>query len=672
MARQSIRTLLVAALLVGSVVGAGAAAALLGPTAPAAGPAPPGTNASDEALTDLSTFDSPAAFQAYVALGQRLSGPRDVSAGGGGDGAARETTAVDQGEADAAPRSTPVPAATEAGDDGPSRVGTTNVQVAALDEPDRVKTDGRHFYYAPSRPRVVREPAPTDDETATDVARPQKRPEHTAVIDASEPADPRAVANIDDNGQLLRTGEYLLVLGHDELTAYDVSDPETPEEAWSRPLDDRLVTARERNGTVYLVTRSAVHDDPCPIEPIGADAAVPCTDVHHPRGQIPVDATFSAFALEASSGDVRDSVSFVGTGRHTVVYMSTDALYVTYTATTDRASFMGEFLLEEFDRTPESVAERIREVRSYDISPDSTRREIQRAVRSWLGSLDADERERVERELREGFREYLASHQRDLARTGIVRVNVDGTDLRVGATESVPGRPLNQFSMDEHAGTLRVTTTIPGAGDAESVSDLYVLDADSLEGLGKETDMGEGQRVYAVRYVDDTAYVVTFRRVDPLHVVDLSDPQDPTEVGTLKLPGFSNYLHPIDEDHVLGIGEEDGRVKAVLFDVSDPGNPVVADDLKIDAGWSAVSETHHAFTIDRRHGVIFLPAGQDGHVLDYTNGTLERTHTVRTRGPAERARYVDDYLYVFARGELAVVDETDWSRATTLELAADT
>lgn len=670
MARQSIRTLIVAALLVGLVVGAGAGAALLGPAAPAAGPATPAANTSDDALSELSTFDSRTAFEAYVARGQRLSGPVNARAGGG-DGGARETTTVRERQGDAAPRSTPAAAASEGGDGGPSRVGTTNVQVAALDEPDRVKTDGQAFYYAPSRHRVGREPTPRETGVATDVTGPPERPRSTYVVDASEPAEPRTISTVAANGQLLRTGDHLLVLGQDEITAYNVTDPGDPEEAWSRPLEDRLVTARERNGTVYLVTRSSVHDGPCPIEPIGADAAVPCSEVLHPRGQIPVDATYSAFAVDAGSGEVRSNVSFVGSGRHTVVYMSTDALYVTYTQTTDRASLMGEFLLEEFDRTPDTVAERIREVRAYDISPDSTRREIQRAVRSWLERLDADERQRVERELREGFRQYLANHQRNLSRTGVVKVRVDDSDLQVDSTQTVPGRPLNQFAMNEHDGTLRITTTIPGAGGAESVSDLYVLEADSLERLGKETDMGEGQRVYAVRYVDDTAYVVTFRQVDPLHVVDLSDPQQPTEVGTLKLPGFSNYLHPIDENHVLGIGEEDGRVKAVLFDVSDPTAPTVADDLKLDAGWSAVSNTHHAFTIDRKHGVVFLPAGQNGHVLDYTNGTLERTHTVRTDGPAERARYVDDYLYVFAGEELAVVDETDWSRAETLELSAD-
>jgi len=654
------RTVLVVGLLAGALVGVGATLVFLGPAPPDATAATP----TDDDLSGLAQFESRAAFEAYVERGRERD-VRYVSAAGGDDGARRQTavrreTAADAPPATSAPQATPAPQ-TAPKDDEPSRVGETNVQVAALDEPDRVKTDGTAFYYAPGRAVRVHEPRSED-------ARPHDEPGGTHVLDASDPADPRAIAAIDATGQLLRTGDRLLVLERDELVAYNVSDPADPAEVWSRPLADDLVTARERDGTVYLVTRTPVHDSPCPIAPVGADAAVPCTEVYRPGTQITVDATYTAIALDASDGDVVDTVSFVGTGRNTVVYMSTDALYVTYTKTTSRATVMADFLTEAFDRTPPDVVARVEEVQSYDISPESTRREITRAVRSWLERLEDDERHEVTQALEAGFSTYRADRQRDLVRTGLVRVDVAGTDLRVDETATVPGRPLNQFSLDQHEGTLRVATTIPGAGAAESVSDLYTLDAATLERRGQETDMGEGQRVYAVRYVGETAYVVTFRQVDPLHVVDLSNPADPTEVGTLELPGFSNYLHPIDDEHVLGIGEEDGQVKATLFDVGDPTDPQVADSTLLEASWSAVSRTHHAFTIDRKHGVVFLPAGGEGRLVDYTNGSLATEHVVRTDGPAERARYVGDYLYVFAGSEVAVVDETDWSRTATVSL----
>jgi uncharacterized secreted protein with C-terminal beta-propeller domain len=223
--------------------------------------------------------------------------------------------------------------------------------------------------------------------------------------------------------------------------------------------------------------------------------------------------------------------------------------------------------------------------------------------------------------------------------------------------------------MSHHDGTLRIATTVPGVGAADSENDLYVLDAESLDRRGSVTGMGTTERVYAVRYVGETAYVVTFRRVDPFHVVDLSDPENPEEVGKLELPGFSSYLHPVDDDHVLGVGEERGKVKAVLFDVGDPGTPTVADSQVFERGWSAVSRSHHAFLMDRKHGVFVLPAGEESLVVDYTGESLAVETTVRTADPATRARYVGDYLYVFAGDTVAVVDETDWERTGTLDLA---
>jgi uncharacterized secreted protein with C-terminal beta-propeller domain len=669
---RDILTLVVIGLAVGSIAVAGAAgtgfvtpdAGDEGPTTgPDLIPGAPGSSPGVDGETGIARFENRSAFEAYLERGQLLADDdgfvarRMVPA----DAPGRTVTAV----ADAAPTGGDGVARERGGGSSPepSRIGDTNVQVAGLDEPDIVKSDDRNFYYAP-RDRHVRV-GPTAP-GAPDTATPDR---DIQVVNVSDPPNPERIAGIDDNGRLLRTGETLVVLGHDELAAYDVSDPAEPERAWTRPLNASVVTARERNGTLYLVTESRVGPaTDCPIEPLGPGESVACTDVYRPGAQIAADAAYSAFTIDAASGEVGDRASFVGTATNTVVYMSPDALYVAYTVSTPRAELLGTFLREEFDRTPARLDDRIAEIRSYDISANSREREIRRAVNGWLESLPDGERETVRESLRSEFRGYVATHQRNLTRTGIVRVGVDDDALSVEATGGVPGRPLNQFSMDQHDGTLRITTTIPRAGGEESGNDLYTLDAGTLERRGNVTGMGDDQEVYAVRYVDDTAYVVTFRRIDPLHVVNLSDPADPEEVGELELPGFSTYLHPIDDDHVLGIGEEEGRVKAVLFDVSDPENPTVADDRLLAERFSAVSESHHAFTIDRRHGVFFLPAGDSAVVMDYTNGSLSEEASVTTDGPAQRARYVDDYLYVFAEDGITVLDETTWTVTERLDL----
>jgi len=665
--------LLTVGLVAGAMAGAGAiGSGLIAADTPqdddaAIDPGPdmelPGVAPRTDGGADVAQFENRSAFQAYLREGRLLAG------GGPAFVASRPDVALESAEA----RAVATTDAAATGGDGaaggdagaPSRIGETNVQVEGLDEPDLVKTDGRNFYYAPGDRGVRIGPV---EPGAPDAARPDRS---IHVVDASDPPDPERIAGIEDTGRLLRTGDTLVVLGRNELAGYDVSDPAGPERVWTRPLNASLVTARERNGTLYLVTETRVGPaTDCPIKPLGTEGAIACSDVYRPGSQVPADAAYAAFAIDAESGDVNDRIGFVGTAENTVVYMSPEALYVAYTVPTTRAELLGSFLREEFDRTPGWLVDRVAEIRSYDVSAASQAREIRRAVDAWIGSLPAEEREAVRESFRSGFETHLASHQRNLTRTGIVRIGVDGDSLSVEATGTVPGRPLNQFSMDEHDGTLRITTTIPRAGEAGSENDLYTLDAASLERRGSVTGMGDDQEVYAVRYVGDTAYVVTFRRVDPLHVVNLSDPADPEEVGELELPGFSTYLHPIDDGHVLGIGEEDGRVKAVLFDVSDPANPVVADDRIIEERWSAVSESHHAFTIDRRHGVFFLPAGDSGVVMDYTNGSLAVEASIETDGEARRARYVEDYLYVFADGGITVVNETTWEETARLELGA--
>ena len=627
-------------------------------------------NDSDGEPTDDTTvaqFESEAAVAAYVQRGQRLAAVdapfrvRRVQF-------TAQPTAV-SGEP-AVERS--LPAQTDTAESGsasggagsesaPERVSNTNVQVAGLQEPDILKNDGRNVYYAPQRQRF---------EPWMDSQRPDHDDGETHVLSATPPETPEEIGAIDASGRLVQVNDTLVVIEDDAVRGYDVSDPAAPSQVWTHPLEDEVVTARERAGRLYLVTRSSVSvDAPCPVKPLGGDAAIACDDIYRPTRQVPVDATYSALALDAESGAVGDAISFVGTQDNTAIYMSNRSLYVTYTERSERGELRVDFLLErQADRLPPWAVDRLEEIRGYNISATSKEREANRILQQYLATLDQSKRDRVASEIANDYRSYLGDHQRDLLTTGIVRVGVDGTDLAVETVGTVPGRPLNQFSLSEHEGTLRITTTVPAAGDAQSANDLYTLDAESLDRLGAAKGMGLNEEVFAVRYVGDTAYVVTFRRVDPFHVVDVSDPSDPKEVGKLELPGFSSYLHPVDENHVLGIGQEDGQVKTVLFDVSDPSDPTIDDDQLFGAGWSAISETHHAFLLDRRHEVFFLPTGQGGKVVDYSGGDLSLKTTVDTDGAAMRAMYVDDFMYVFGQDELVVVDERTWNRTRTVAL----
>ena len=177
----------------------------------------------------------------------------------------------------------------------------------------------------------------------------------------------------------------------------------------------------------------------------------------------------------------------------------------------------------------------------------------------------------------------------------------DGATYR--ASGSVPGTLLNQFSMSEWDGNLRVATTTQRVDfGTQQASGIHVLqrNARELREIGLLDGLGRTERIYAVRFVGDLGYVVTFRQTDPLYVIDLRAPTSPQLVGELKIPGYSSYLQPIGPGRLLGIGQDatdGGRVQGTqlsLFDVSNPRSPTRLATYRI-GGTSQAEYDHHAF-----------------------------------------------------------------------------
>lgn len=181
----------------------------------------------------------------------------------------------------------------------------------------------------------------------------------------------------------------------------------------------------------------------------------------------------------------------------------------------------------------------------------------------------------------------------------------DPTIANYVASGEAGGSMLSQFSMHEYDGRLHVATTqgSPWGFNDNSESFITVLEpqGQDLVEVGKVGDMGRGERIFAVRFIGSTAYVVTFRQVDPLYVVDLTDPTAPRVTGELKIPGFSSYLHPVGEGLLLGVGQDatdEGRslgAKVSLFDVTDPTNPIERSTWTAPDGFSDVEWDHRAF-----------------------------------------------------------------------------
>jgi inhibitor of cysteine peptidase len=193
-----------------------------------------------------------------------------------------------------------------------------------------------------------------------------------------------------------------------------------------------------------------------------------------------------------------------------------------------------------------------------------------------------------------------ASNRREL--TQLFKFELDGGKTYFRAAGKVPGTVLNSFSMDEQGKYFRIATTM-NAWDSEKQSNgVYVLD-DNLDLVGRVEDLAVGERISAARFLGNRCYLMTFRTVDPLFAIDLSRPSHPAVLGKLKIPGYSNYLHPYDENHILGFGKDavvlEGNtdnadeiewpdtgayyqgIKLALFDVSDVAHPMEKYTLTI-------------------------------------------------------------------------------------------
>ena len=206
--------------------------------------------------------------------------------------------------------------------------------------------------------------------------------------------------------------------------------------------------------------------------------------------------------------------------------------------------------------------------------------------------------------------------------------------VRYLASGAVNGQLLDQFSLDEHDGFLRVLTTTgdewSADGSSETVLTVLEEQGDRLVAVGEVGGLGRGERLYSARLLGDVGFAVTFRQIDPFYVLDLADPTAPAVTGELKIPGFSTYLHPLDEHRVLGVGQaatDQGQttgLKVSIFDVSDPAQPRESAQWTLPYGWSSAEQDHRAFQIVG--STVLLPAydgevGQHGTVvLDVSDG----------------------------------------------------
>lgn len=576
----------------------------------------------------------------------------------------------------------------------PDRYSTTNVQVKGIDEPDIVKTDGKNlflssdeYFYAAIDAKPMLEsqtntvsPQLTDPEVSSQriapglpYPYPTPVPLKTRIVGAVPPTALTELSNIDFNGDLLLQGNILMVINPNAgIKAYNVTDKSNPKLAWEMTYEDNFYysTARLFNGKLYLVLNSYIYGEGiCPIKPLkGGELTIACTDIYYPIGTNQSSNITNILMVNAETGKVEDSLNYMGDQYANTFYMSEKNLYLTFQKSTNPYDFFLDYIdAKGSEVISQDDINKIKKIDGYEISENSKMNEISLIMNNYQYK-DGKENEAF----KNSVMSYLETVKRDISKTEIVKVDL--INLEISATGSIPGSLLNQFSLDEYQNNLRVSTTIGdswfvGGTSETNVNDVYVLDA-NLKIIGSALDMGKGERIYATRFMGDTAYVVTFKQTDPFYVLDLTNPTKPEIKGELKIPGFSSYLHQLEDNLVLGIGSQDNNVKLSLFDVSDASNPVEVSNMVLKGVfWSEAANNHHAFMQDSMYKVFFIPAEGRGMIISYDNNKLSLTKEIKNSSSIKRALYISDYLYVIGSDKITVIDEkNNWEEVKTLSL----
>ena len=532
---------------------------------------------------------------------------------------------------------------------GTSDIGKTNTQVRGVQEPDVLKTNGDITAF--SR-RDTFFPTP-----GARFERPPRFDSETEVLDTSDPRMPRIVEQIDMNGQMLLEDENLVIYNRSTIAMYDISNSTDPTEQWSRSLrGDRLTSARLTQGTLYVVSstpllyRSQKGPEPCPVEPVEG-TTISCDSIFRPEEPTAVTHTVSAISMNVNSGETIDSVAFLAEeDQSEVVFVSDESIYV---ATTDELSSTEAGLtamLEQDEVSLPATSER----RIQDVLEDETLNRTERNQRS------ADIIESISETLSEEEFEELSTASRNTIQervslfapeTDITKVSYEDGELEVEANGEVLGRPHGQFAFNENDG-LQVATEI----DREATDNrMYTLN-ETLSVEGVVTGLAPEQDIFAVRYVEERAYLITFEQIDPFHVVDFSYRENPEELGQVELPGVSEYLHPLGEQRFLGVGSERGNVKLTLFDASDPQEPQVSDSLVLDARSSSALQTHRAFRYDASERTAFIPTTYGGVLVSNDGEELSVEATIETDFAVSRLTYIGDTVYLFGNKGFAVAD----------------
>ncbi len=606
-----------------------------------------------------------------------------------------------------------VPTTTYGSSGGSEFFSTTNVQVSNVDEPDFLKNDGKYVYILSGDKLTIADAYPA--ESAKVIAKVGLDVKDQSLQNMFLNKDKLVIfyqgqeeeSSIEEYGYLptpiYSPKAHALIL--------DISDRENPRVVKNYVVDGSYNNARLIGDNVYFIVNSAV-DYIHPVIPTVRQSSkvIMTPDVFYFDNPEEYYTFNTIAAIDIFGGQINAETFMMSPASN--VYVSEKNIYITYTEnlpyTYYQTKTKEKFFKVVVPLLPEDVQRKIKSIEESDLDAHEKWSKISELLQDTYNMMPKEQREKLFNAIQKALEEYDAKNVQETQRTMIHKIGMDRLALKYSSKAEVPGRLLNQFSMDEFNNRFRIATTLEVYTPKGSMlyNNVYVLN-DNLEVVGSLEKIAPRETIYSARFMGDRLYLVTFERKDPFFVIDLSEGK-PKVLGELKMPGYSDYLHPYDENHIIGIGRETKEtqwggtqtlgVKVALFDVSHVNNPVTVDVFMIgdQTADSDVLYNHKALLFDRNKNILSIPIhGQiclnqpaenictgarfwSGFYVFGINidngfklkGKIEHSRNVNyDYGYGSRSLYIGDVLYTFTQNLMKMNDLKDMSEINQIKLS---
>lgn len=567
---------------------------------------------------------------------------------------------------------------------------STNTQVSGVDEGDIIKNDGKYIYIASINKISIIEANPADKMKLAGTMSLSENENITEmflkdnlIVVIGSKYQQNAI-NSNRKASMEKPASYKVYIDGNKtfVKVFDIADKAKPKLKREINLDGGTLATREKDGKIYIISNKNLYNyidkdtKPEDILPSYYDSARSKDNITIPANRInycPQNPSSNYILISVFDINNEKPVSIetvMGAGNN--VYMSNENIYIT------KYYYRYNIIPAESNTT--------------EVSPSLTAKSGFAAIASTAASSTAPDNVVTPA--------FNASDA-----TVILKFSIKNYGVKYTASAEVPGQIINQYSMDEYNDTFRIATTKNTQSGTDN--NLYVLNKD-MKMIGKLENLAKGERIYAVRFSGKTAYIVTFKTMDPLFVIDLSNPKLPKVDGELKIPGFSNYLHPIGDNMLIGVGshtseiyqkDENGKeivvgvhtggVKVSLFDVSNPKLPKEIDNVILGnmGTYSEVQNNPRAFLWWKHKSTAIIPVTEYVYnEKDIINSgislitvidrkIIEKGRLIPKKNSNQyfninRAAYINDYVYVIQDNTITAYNYDNMNKTGSLSFAS--